>query len=149
MERLHTDIHPVVVPVDAAKVERIVENLLGNTAKHTPAEASVWIRVEPVPDGVQIFFEDDGPGVPSELREQIFEPFLQGASPSSHAPGVGVGLTLVARFAEIHGGRAWVQERDGGGASFRVFLPSEPVVPVEEDEDEHQVVVLDEDPSQA
>ena len=41
----------------------------------------------------------------------------------SDGPGVGVGLTLVRRFAELHGGRAWVEERDGGGASFRVFLP--------------------------
>ena len=40
-----------------------------------------------------------------------------------HAPGVGVGLALVARFAELHGGRAWVEERPGGGASFKVFLP--------------------------
>jgi two-component system sensor histidine kinase KdpD len=62
---------------------------------------------------------------------------------------VGVGLTLVARFAQIHGGRAWVEEREGGGASFRVFLPSKPVVPVEQDVNEHQVVVKDSDASQA
>ncbi|TMK89810.1 MAG: hypothetical protein E6G43_08680, partial [Actinobacteria bacterium] len=43
-----------------------------------------------------------------------------------HSPGVGVGLTLVRRFAELHGGRAWVEERAGGGASFRVFLPAQP-----------------------
>jgi signal transduction histidine kinase len=42
---------------------------------------------------------------------------------SAHAPGVGIGLSLVARFAELHGGRAWVQDRPGGGASFRVQLP--------------------------
>ena len=139
----------VTVPVDAAKVERIVENLLGNTAKHTSVEATVWVRVEPTEAGVLICVEDDGPGVPLELREQIFEPFLQGTSPSSHSPGVGVGLTLVARFAQVHGGKAWVQEREGGGASFRVFLPSDPVVPVEEDLNTHQVVVEDSDASQA
>ena len=44
----------------------------------------------------------------------------------AHAPGVGIGLTLVARFAELHGGRAWVEERPGGGSSFRVLLPDAP-----------------------
>ncbi len=48
---------------------------------------------------------------------------MQGSTTAIHAPGVGIGLTLVARFAELHGGRAWAEEREGGGASFRVFLP--------------------------
>ena len=65
--------------------------------------------------------EDAGPGVPEELRESIFEPFRQaGGSPS---PGAGIGLSLVSQFAELHGGRAWVQERPGGGASFHVVIP--------------------------
>jgi signal transduction histidine kinase len=72
--------------------------------------------------------EDDGPGVPTDMREAVFDPFRQGSDVASHSPGVGVGLTLVRRFAELHGGRAWVEERDGGGASFRVWLPSAPVV---------------------
>jgi signal transduction histidine kinase len=64
--------------------------------------------------------------VPPELREEIFEPFRQGPSSAAHSPGVGIGLSLVARFTELHGGHAWVEEREGGGASFRVFLPTEP-----------------------
>ena len=126
--RLATDLRPVVVPLDTAKVERIVENLLANTARHTPSHANVWINVRPVsaPDGVVIAVEDNGPGVPEELREVIFEAFRQGPEAPQHSPGVGVGLALVQRFAEIHGGRAWVEAREGGGASFRVFLPSTP-----------------------
>jgi two-component system sensor histidine kinase MtrB len=61
--------------------------------------------------------------VAEEERDRIFQPFRQGSDAPRHSPGVGVGLTLVARFAELHGGRAWVEERPGGGASFRVFLP--------------------------
>jgi len=120
------DAEPVTVPLDTAKVERIVENLLTNAAKHTPAETQVWVRVRPAPagdDGVLIVVEDAGPGVPAGLREAIFRPFTQGPSASEHAPGSGVGLSLVARFAELHGGRAWVQDRPGGGASFHVRLP--------------------------
>jgi PAS domain S-box-containing protein len=117
------DIEPVTIAVDPPKVERIVENLLANTVRHTPEGARVWIRTQARDGGALITVEDEGPGVPSELHEAVFEPFRQGPSPSSHSPGVGVGLALVARFAELHGGRAWVEDREGGGASFRVFLP--------------------------
>jgi signal transduction histidine kinase len=129
--RLITDLQPVVVPVDAAKVERIVENLLANTARHTPADATIWVTVHDENDGCLLTVDDDGPGIAEELREVIFEPFQQGPDAPQHAPGVGVGLTLVRRFAELQGGRAWVTERDGGGASFRVFFPAEPVTPLD------------------
>jgi PAS domain S-box-containing protein len=115
----------VVVGVDASKVERIVENLLANAAKHTPPGTSIWVRVGHESHGVLITVEDDGPGVPSELRDRIFEPFSRGPDAPQHSPGVGIGLSLVAKFAELHGGRAWVNERSGGGASFKVFLPGE------------------------
>ena len=71
--------------------------------------------------------EDDGPGLPPEDLERVFEAFERGANASAHAPGSGIGLTLVARFAELHGGRAWAEEREGGGASFLVWLPPAPV----------------------
>jgi len=111
--------------LDGPKVERIVENLLGNL-RHTPAGTMVWVRLRPTPEGALLLVEDDGPGVPPEIREQIFQPFRQADSAHAHAPGSGIGLALVARFAILHGGRAWVQERPGGGASFRVLLPDAP-----------------------
>jgi PAS domain S-box-containing protein len=114
---------PATMPVDPAKVERIVENLLMNAARHTAAGSTIWLRVDREPAGVLISVEDDGEGVPEDLRQVIFEPFRQGTTAAPHAPGTGIGLSLVARFSELHGGRAWVQEREGGGASFRVFLP--------------------------
>jgi two-component system sensor histidine kinase KdpD len=99
-----------------------------NAAKHTPAETVIWIKVLAEKGGIQIVVEDDGPGVPDDVRNDIFEPFRQG--PGDHpSPGAGIGLSLVARFAELHGGSAWVQERVGGGASFRVRLPSNGKLP--------------------
>ena len=72
------DLHPVVIPVDASKIERIVENLLANTARHTPSHAHVWVSVHRLEDGALIKVEDSGVGVPAELRESLFEPFQQG-----------------------------------------------------------------------
>jgi PAS domain S-box-containing protein len=114
---------PVLVAVDAPKVERIVENLLANAARHTPAGTPVWVRVQAADGGALMVVEDAGPGVPAEVRQVIFQPFQQGPTITAYAPGSGIGLALVAHFAGMHGGRAWVEERPGGGASFRVFLP--------------------------
>ena len=124
------DEHPVVVDApplqlaaDAPKLERILDNLLVNAAKHTPPGTTIWIRLRAQDDGVLLAVEDEGPGVPAQLREQIFQPFRRGSTIADHAPGSGIGLALVTQFAGLHGGRAWVQDRPGGGASFRVFLP--------------------------
>jgi PAS domain S-box-containing protein len=121
--KLSLEIVPSNVRADAGMLERIVENLLGNTAKHTPATARIWVRMTPWEDGIELVVEDDGPGVPDADKERIFEPFRQG---SASATGSGVGLALVARFAEMHDGRAWVEDRTGGGASFHVTIASEP-----------------------
>ena len=110
---------PAVVQADPAKVERIIDNLLGNALKHTPHHARVWLRVEMKDHGALIVVEDEGDGIPDADRESVFDIYRRG----SPAPGSGIGLSLVKRFAEIHGGRAWVAERQGGGASFRVWLP--------------------------
>ena len=110
--------------IDPAMTERIVENLVANAMKHTPEGSHVWVRVGPADGGILVAVEDDGPGVPTNARAAIFEPFRQGAEPRSATSGAGIGLSLVAQFAKLHGGRAWVEGREGGGAAFRVMLPS-------------------------
>ena len=112
-----------VVEVDGPKVERIVENLLINVTRHTPPGTPVTVRVRDTGDGVLITVDDRGPGVPDDLKAQVFEPFERGPQVSPHTPGSGIGLSLVGRFAQLHGGRAWVEDAPEGGASFRVFLP--------------------------
>ena len=114
---------PVQVLADAAKVERIVENLLANAARHTDPGTPIWVRVSRGDRGALLCVDDAGPGVPVEQRESIFRPFQRGPGVGSYAPGSGVGLALVAQFASLHDGQAWVEDRAGGGASFRVLLP--------------------------
>jgi PAS domain S-box-containing protein len=112
----------IMAEVDAAKVERIVENLLANAIKHTGPGTEILVRVESHDGGVLIAVEDRGPGIPEPHRRAIFEIFNRGTAVAS-TPGTGIGLSLVSQFAALHGGRVWVQENPGGGASFRVFLP--------------------------
>ena len=122
-ERITVAAEPVVVPADPPKVERIVENLLVNASRHTPEGTPIHVAVIGSPDGATILVEDQGGGVADDERERIFEEFRQGSDVPQSSPGVGIGLALVRRFAEMHHGRAWVEDRPGGGASFHVFLP--------------------------
>lgn len=116
------DLAPSILAVDASMIARVLENLLSNADRYTPAGSTVWVRVRSLDDDAEIVVEDEGPGVPVDAREVLFEPFRQGEHTVAHSPGVGVGLSIVAKFAELHGGRAWVEERHGGGASFHVLL---------------------------
>jgi signal transduction histidine kinase len=120
--RIRFESESVFLDLDAAKVERIVENLVMNALKYTPAGTPIQVRVLSRDGGALIVVEDEGPGVPDRMKKSVFEPFRRG-SQGPNTPGTGIGLTLVARFAELHGGRAWIEDRPGGGASFRVSLP--------------------------
>ena len=120
---LTLDCPPIVAQLDRAKLERIVENLVANADKHTPAQSSIEIRLEPRGDDLLLVVEDQGPGIPDEFKEVVFETFNRGPNVLSMTPGAGIGLSLVARFAAVHGGRSWVEDKPGGGASFHVLLP--------------------------
>lgn len=111
----------VLVDLDRAKVERVLENLLVNAGRHTPTGTPIHVRAIAVTDGVVIEVEDEGPGVPESLRDVVFDPFRQGSRPGGR--GVGIGLSLVRRFARLHGGDAEVADRPGGGARFVVSIP--------------------------
>ena len=95
----------------------------GTRIDGSATEDIVRLGIAHVPDGrgtfVNLTVEDGGPGLPDHLKEAVFERFTTG---SDEARGTGIGLWVVARLAEVNGGRAWVEERVGGGASFRVVL---------------------------
>lgn len=108
--------------VDPGLLGRMVEGLLVNALRYTPASTPVRVHLGQDDEDLLLTVSDRGPGVPADQHETIFEAFHQ-SHQFDHAPGTGVGLYLVARFAELHGGTAWVEDVPGGGAAFHVRLP--------------------------
>ncbi|MBW3603145.1 MAG: ATP-binding protein, partial [Actinobacteria bacterium] len=95
-----------------------------NAIRHADAGTTIRVSGDVWSPGVlQLRVDDDGPGIDAPYRDRVFGAFEHGEI-EPHSPGAGVGLFLVARFAELHGGRAWVTETENGrGASFRVEPP--------------------------
>lgn len=125
--RIELDTPSVEACIDEPMVERIIENLVANAIKYTEPTARIWVRVTPAAsDGVLITVEQEGTTIPEDLRVEIFEPFRRGHIGNSFVSGTGIGLTLVKRFTDLHGGRVWVEDRPGGGTLFKVYLPNAP-----------------------
>jgi K+-sensing histidine kinase KdpD len=119
---VHVQAEKVVVAVDPTMTEQMVETLLTNASERTSPGSPVWITVSSDPEGAIVAVDDTGPEVPEGLRKAL------SASPDEEKRGAGRGrvptsLIVLQRLAEVHAGRAWIEEREGGGASFRVFLP--------------------------
>lgn len=127
---LHTSGDQPVMAVDVAKFERIVDNLLRNAVKHTPPGSCISVQLERDEHGALLTVSDNGPGIPAALRDRVFQPFEQGTD-SRHAasPGTGIGLSLVSKFAELHDGRAWIEDAPAGGTCIRVQLPDPSAAP--------------------
>jgi len=117
---------PVRLEADAARLAQVLANLLANAAKFTPSAGSIWLTAEPLDGEVVIRVRDTGIGLAPELLPNLFDLFVQGdASLDRTRGGLGIGLTLVKRLVEMHGGR--VEARSPGlgqGSEFLVFLPT-------------------------
>jgi signal transduction histidine kinase len=119
---LDLDTHPWIVG-DRRRLERVVVNLLDNAQRHGKGLVRLGITRQ---DGqARVEVDDAGPGVPEEAREHVFERFARGSPAARDATdsGAGLGLALVAQHVRDHDGRAWVEDRPGGGARFVVELP--------------------------
>lgn len=110
----------LVVAIDPAQIENVLDNLLANVAKYAP-DGAVVVTVVHQDGRVRLAVLDQGPGIPAASLEEIFEPF-QRLDDGRDRPGTGMGLALVAEFARLHGGRAWA-EPETGGAHLVVELP--------------------------
>ncbi len=109
---------------DRARLRQVADNLLANACVHTPAGTPVRVRVRATEGSAELVVEDEGPGIPPEHAERVFERFYRiEPSRSRDRGGAGLGLAIVAAVAQAHGGRASCEPRPGGGARFVVRLP--------------------------
>ncbi len=123
--RIETDLRgvPSVVPLPAAMLRQIIYNLVQNAADASSQGAAIQVHAVLNGDELRISVSDQGPGVPEELRERIFEPFFSTKDKRMRTGGMGLGLALVRRTVIAAQGRIEVDDAEGGGARFTVILP--------------------------
>ncbi len=123
--RLEAAVPRLPLLADAPKLEQVVGNLLSNAVKFSPAHTDVTVRVERPGTAARLAVADQGPGIPPDERDHLFEPFqttsVQG---TAGEPSTGLGLAISRRIVEGHGGRLWVESTFGHGATFYVELPA-------------------------
>ena len=114
-----------LVDVDAARIEQVLMNLLGNAVKFTPPGGRITIRATPNASRLEMSVADTGIGIPVEEQAHVFERFWQ-ARHSSRRRGAGLGLAIAKGIVEAHGGRIWVTSAPGKGSTFAFTLPLAP-----------------------
>jgi len=106
------------------QIQRVLFNLIQNAIRHTPADGSVVVRAAPATAGaIEIEVADSGPGIASDERDRVFEPFFQGGDRAARSDGgAGLGLAISRAIVEAHGGRIWLADAERG-TSVRFRLP--------------------------
>jgi len=107
---------------DPDMLARALVNLVENAVKYSPEGGRVIIRLRPEADALRIEVEDTGPGIESKYLAHLFEPFYRGPT-TGKVSGTGLGLYVVKRIVEAHGGRVEVQSEPGHGSIFTLVLP--------------------------
>lgn len=115
---------PLEMLIDPTKMEQVLNNLIGNAVKFSPAGSAVDVHVTPEGGRVTLAVEDRGPGIPAEERDKLFRPFARTRVRSTAGEkGAGLGLAIVKRIVEGHGGEIRVESEAGRGSAFCVSLP--------------------------
>jgi signal transduction histidine kinase len=113
------------VEVDPDRIRQVLVNLLTNAHEYSPERASIRVTAGRVDTAVEITVSDDGPGIPTEQLQHIFDRFTRGdAGLTQHVGGTGLGLAISKSLVELHGGTISVESARGQGATFRVRLPA-------------------------
>jgi len=124
-QRLEISSQGVWIDGDLVRMEQIVNNIVGNAVKYTPGGGSIRVRVYAEGGDAVLRVEDNGYGIAPELLPRVFDLFVQGERTLDRAQGgLGIGLTLVRRLVELHGGSvSALSEGPGRGSTFTVRLP--------------------------
>jgi len=112
---------------DANRIDQVLANLVDNAIKYGRAQGSVRVGGRKMDDGrLEIFVRDDGPGIPAESLDRVFERFYRvDKARSRDQGGTGLGLSIVKHIVQAHGGEVWVKSEPGKGATFFFTLPAE------------------------
>jgi signal transduction histidine kinase len=120
---VETDIRDGSEFLCSPRLVRVLQNLLQNAIRHTPADGTVRMHAHCGPDGLELVVEDSGEGIPPAALEQVFEPFWRGDAARSSS-GSGLGLALAKRIVESLGGQIRVQSEPARGSRFAVVVPA-------------------------
>jgi signal transduction histidine kinase len=116
---------------DERRIQQILVNLLDNAIKFTPEGGQVILRAEAGDDRLSFGVQDNGGGIEPELLATLFDPFVQAQQGLARSGGTGLGLALVKRLAQLHGGTATVESQLGQGSCFRIELPRQEPQPAD------------------
>jgi len=109
---------------DEGRIQQVILNLISNALKHTPSGGTITVVGEVLESHVRVAVIDDGPGVPEEFRERIFQRFAQADSSSTRSQsGTGLGLYIAKTLVEVHGGKLGFENAEDAGAVFFFELP--------------------------
>jgi two-component system sensor histidine kinase KdpD len=108
--------------VDGRLIEQVLENLLDNAAKYTPAGSEIRLGALALPHHIEVSVEDDGPGLPAVDPQILFEKFQRG-TPEGSVAGIGLGLAICRTILQLHQGRIWAEHLSPHGAAFRFTVP--------------------------
>jgi two-component system, OmpR family, sensor kinase len=127
---------PLPLQGNPDELHRLVGNLLENAVRHTPERTTVELTARPDGDEALLEVVDDGPGIPEEMEDQVFDRFVRGDGPADTAGGggSGLGLAIVRAVAESHGGSVSAGKSTYGGARFSVRLPLQQVTAAKAEE---------------
>jgi len=112
------------IPFDKNRMEQVLNNLIGNAVKFSPAESRIVVRVSRAGEFVRTSVIDSGPGIPAEEMTALFKPFYHGSAPLPPGERItGLGLPIARRIVEAHGGKIGVESQVGHGSTFWFTLP--------------------------
>ncbi|MGZ9006473.1 MAG: sensor histidine kinase, partial [Burkholderiales bacterium] len=114
---------PVTVIGDAGRLERVLENLIGNAIRYSPLETPVRVEVVNRDDETVVTVTDRGPGISAEELPKLFQRFYRGAHETGSSTGLGLGLYTSRLIIESHHGRIWADSKTGAGSTFGFALP--------------------------